>query len=411
MMDNRLLIIDDDPEVGEFVGRVAKLSGYETAVTPCADEFRKLVASWEPSHIVLDLMVPEVDGIELFRFLAEANCRAQIILLSGADQGLLDAAKRLGLARGLDIVTSLGKPVRARDLREVLNRFKTRTDWLTERELERAIERKELFLVFQPKIALKTRQIAGFEALMRWQHPDRGLIAPSEFIPFAEEMDLMDRVTAAALKAGLAQLRIWHDQGIDPELAVNISGQDLHNVGFADDVLGVCRDFDVRPDRLTLELTETAVTRDAVNAMDILTRLRLRGVKLSIDDFGTGHSSLIQLQRLPFSEIKIDRAFIVECGKSENATIIVKTVIDMAHNLRMHTVAEGVENESVLATLSQMGCDMVQGFCISRPLEPDAVSRWMKTWVAEKKDLILDTTASREIPTANGAETQEQVRV
>lgn len=384
MTDNRLLVIDDDPDVGEFVGRVAKLSGYETAVTPSASEFRDLVASWGPSHIVLDLMIPEVDGIELFRHLADANCRARIILLSGADRSLLEAAKRLALARGLDIVTCLGKPVRARELRETLDRCKTRTDWLTAEELERAIQRKEMYLVFQPKVILKTRQIAGFEALLRWHHPLRGTIAPSEFIGFAEAMDLMGRLTAAILAAALAQLRTWQEQGIDTELAVNISGQDLRNIGFAEDVLRLCGEFGVRPDRLTLELTETAITRDVVSAMDILTRLRLRGVKLSIDDFGTGHSSLVQLQRLPFSELKVDRAFIAECGNSESATIITKTIIDMAHNLRMQTVAEGVESEGKLVSLAEMGCDMVQGYCISRPLEPDGVAQWMKSWSADK---------------------------
>ncbi len=380
MTGDRLLVIDDEPEIGDFVVRVAKLAGYDALAVTEAAEFRKLVADWAPSHIVLDLMVPDVDGIELFRFLADRKSRARIIVMSGVDPSILEASKRLGDARGLDIVATVAKPVRASELGNLLRRVKTNGVWLTVAELVRAINDKELFLVYQPKIALASRKVVGFESLVRWQHPKRGVVPPVEFIPFAEENDVIDQVTRSVLGGALDQLRAWKEQGIEIELSVNVSGKNLHDLNFADDLLRLCEHVRVSPGCLTLELTETAVAKDAIRAMDILTRLRLHGVKLSIDDFGTGYSSLVQLQSLPFSEVKIDKAVTAEIGATDSSSVIAKTIIDMAHNLRMQVVAEGVESEKILATLGGMGCDLAQGYHIARPLAVDRVLPWMQDW-------------------------------
>lgn len=378
MDENRLLVIDDQPEVGTFVTRVAHLAGYEAVATTTANSFRNLLVSWKPTHAVMDLMVPDVDGIELIRFLAELPHKPKLIIFSGAEPKILESARRLAEARGLKIVATISKPVRAAVLRAVLDGAKVAADWLSDETLERALEEQQFFLMFQPKVVLPSRALAGFEALLRWRHPQRGLVPPADFIAFAEESPLIDRLTLWVVATALGQLREWRSQGLETTVAVNVSGKNLRDLRFADRVLDLCRQTGISPQQLTLELTETAVAKDAAAAMDILTRIRLRGAGLAIDDFGTAFSSLVQLQRLPFSEIKIDRTFVAECLESESATVIIKTIIGMAHNLGMKAVAEGIENQAVLERLADMGCDEAQGYGISRPLEPAAVSDWVQ---------------------------------
>lgn len=380
MSQDRLLIIDDDPDVAAFVAEVARTCDFEATVTSRAEEFRERHRAWQPTHVMLDLHMPETDGVELIRFLAAEGSRAQVVLMSGFDARVLESVRRLGTERGLSMAAVVTKPMGVAELRETLNRLKSVGEVIDGTALALAIDKGELVLTYQPKIELASHRVAGFEALVRWMHPTRGMLSPAVFIPLAERTDMIKRVTREVARIALSQLRVWRDEGLEVAVAINVSGKDLSEVRFADDLSGLCAELGVKPKWLTLELTETAAAANAVDAMDILARLRLMGFHISIDDFGTGYSSMKQLQRLPFSELKVDMEFVRECAVSKDARTIVKTIIDLAHNLGLRAVAEGVEDEKTLAILSEFGCDLAQGYFISRPLAVEQVRAWLTTW-------------------------------
>ncbi len=247
-------------------------------------------------------------------------------------------------------------------------------------ELRVAIEREELTLHYQPKLDLKTGDICGVEALVRWQHPQRGLVAPDNFIPLAERTGLIDQLTPWVLQAAFRQCHSWHRSGKPLHVAVNVSPRNLQDPQFPEKVAKILQGVDLPPANLQIELTESAILTDPAHARKILEDIDAMGVPLSIDDFGTGYSSLAQLKRLPVSEIKIDKSFVLGMKSNESDAVIVRTTIDLAHNLGMRVVAEGVEDTQTLAVLSSMGCDMVQGYYISRPLPPEELSQFLAKW-------------------------------
>ncbi len=373
MTGHRLLIIDDEPAICAFIARVATNAGYQTLVVESSDSFLEHVRNWVPTHIVMDLQMPVVDGLELLSQLASDNCAANIILVSGVGDSVVNAARRVGTARGLNVTAALTKPFTAAELGAVLRANRMEDPWLTVANFAAAMNRQEFFLLYQPKVHLRTGAVSGAEALVRWRHPMRGVVAPLEFIPFAESSACIDQMTQWIGMTAAGQLRAWDELGCRFDLSINVSARNLHEARLAEQLDGQCRMAGVSPGRITLELTETAAMRDAVQMMDVLTRLRVKGFKLSIDDFGTGYSSLVQLHRLPFTEIKIDRTFVVGCSSSRESRSIVKLVIDLAHALGMTAVAEGVESEDVLRLLREMGCDEAQGSFISEPLDAVAM--------------------------------------
>jgi EAL domain-containing protein (putative c-di-GMP-specific phosphodiesterase class I) len=239
-----------------------------------------------------------------------------------------------------------------------------------------ALERGDLALHYQPKLALRTGTIAGVEALARWEHPVLGSVEPSQFIPLAEQIGLIDELTEWALRTALRQWVAWRDQGVTIDIAVNISAITLGNVDFPDLLQRQCQLEGVPCEQITLELTEGA-TQHVVQLLDTLTRFRIKGMGVALDDFGTGFSSLLQLRQLPFTELKIDQAFVSDVMIAEDSRLIVRSVIDLAHALGMSAVAEGVENAETLELLASLGCDQVQGFFIARPMEPAKLVPWM----------------------------------
>ncbi|TXH35528.1 MAG: EAL domain-containing protein [Rhodospirillaceae bacterium] len=384
MSNNKILVLDDEPAVGQLISRIAVHCGFTAIPVITADEFDNIRGDWQPSIIVLDLQMPDVDGIEILRKLAEAQSQAQIIIMSGFDEKVIQSARHLGIERGLKMIATIQKPFRADELERVLIGLRRGSDVIDEASIRAAIDANAFHLVYQPKIDLQktganpTHRTVGFEALLRWTHATRGIIAPADFLPIMEAAGMMDDVTDLVFSLALQQQRIWRNRGIQTSIAVNISAQNLHATDFTDQLVARCRECEVPPESLIIELTETAAMIDAAMAMDILTRLRLKGFRLSIDDFGTGYSSLVQLHLLPFSELKIDRAFIRDCGSSRQSEIIVKTMIDLGKNLGLAVVAEGIEDASALQVVRELGCDYGQGFYVSRPLSAEAAEQWIR---------------------------------
>lgn len=242
-------------------------------------------------------------------------------------------------------------------------------------ELERALAQGGLRLAYQPKVDTQTGALVRVEALMRWTHSDLGAVSPARFVPLAEEHGLIHDLTQWALRTALRQWRAWKAAGLDTSVAVNISALSLEQLDFPDLVERLCRALDVPTDRLVLELTEGA-TQPLVKLMDTLTRFRIKGVGLALDDFGTGYSGLIQLRKLPFNEIKIDRQFVTELPSSRDDQVIVRSVIELAHGLGLQVTAEGVETVEQLAALRALGCDLVQGYLLAHPLDAGELVEW-----------------------------------
>jgi EAL domain-containing protein (putative c-di-GMP-specific phosphodiesterase class I) len=224
-------------------------------------------------------------------------------------------------------------------------------------------------------VGAREGKLIRVEALVRWDDPELGPIEPSRFVPLAEEHGLIDELTQWGLRTILRQWLDWREEGIDTHLAFNISALSLQHLDFPDLVERMCRALDVPTDRLALELTEGA-TQPLVKLMDTLTRFRIKGIGLAIDDFGTGYSSMLQLRRLPFTEVKIDQAFVADVAHSRDSRLIVQSIIELAHGLGLTATAEGVETEEQLRVVHELGCDVVQGYLISPPLPPEKLKAW-----------------------------------
>ena len=246
-------------------------------------------------------------------------------------------------------------------------------------ELRRAIDSGQIVVNYQPKMSLSDGTAAGFEALARWQHPTRGLLGPDEFIPIAEQTGLITLLTRNVLAQALSQCRDWLPRQPGVGVAVNLSARGLLDPGLHAMVVRVLAETGVPPELLTLEITESSVMEDFDTALRVLQALRELGVRLSVDDFGTGYSSLAYLQRLPVHEVKIDKSFVIPMSVSVSATAIVRAVIDLAHTLDLTVVAEGVEDEVSRQALAVMGCDIMQGYLLSRPLTIAQLDEWLCT--------------------------------
>jgi diguanylate cyclase (GGDEF)-like protein len=249
-------------------------------------------------------------------------------------------------------------------------------------DLRHCIERDQLLLHYQPKVDLLNRKILGVEALVRWRHPTGGLLYPDSWVPLVERIGLIAPLTRWVLNEAFHQLRVWRDAGLDLTMAVNLSTRSLETFAIVDMVAELSETWGVPPERLTLEITEGALINAAAPA--VLERFHVMGERLSIDDFGTGYSSLAYVQRLPVDEVKIDKSFVIDLSANEDNATIVRSIIDLGHNLGLTVCAEGVEDERAQAMLLDYGCDNAQGYLISRPLAADDLLTWVgeSSWSA-----------------------------
>ena len=244
-------------------------------------------------------------------------------------------------------------------------------------ELRTAIESDQLILCYQPVINLQTHKVSGVEALARWHHPKHGLLYPDEFIPLAEQTGLIRTLTLWVLKRATEQSREWSRTGIELRVAVNLSVRNLHDAYFPEQVASIIASGGVQLSRLRLEITETAIMSDPARALEILNHMGAMGVKISIDDFGTGYSSLSYLKQLPVDELKIDKSFVMGITEDDNDAVIVRSTIDLAHNIGLKVVAEGVENQTVYNLLAGLHCDAAQGYYMSEALAADELVKWL----------------------------------
>jgi EAL domain-containing protein (putative c-di-GMP-specific phosphodiesterase class I) len=251
-------------------------------------------------------------------------------------------------------------------------------------ELRRAIEQDQLFLLYQPKVDIRSRTSNGVEALVRWRHPQRGIVPPDQFIGLAERTGLIKPLTYWVLNEALRQCQDWHQSGFTVSVAVNLSSRNLEPE-LPDHISRLAEAHKLSPNWLELEITEGTIMRDPANAKEILTRLGQMGTRISIDDFGTGYSSLSYLSNLPIDELKIDQSFVMKMITDEDSAVIVHSTIDLAHRLGLKVVAEGVETEDTLNRLEVLGCDSAQGYYISRPIPAKDMIEWSKRFSSQSR--------------------------
>ncbi|MFQ5756056.1 MAG: EAL domain-containing protein, partial [Acidiferrobacterales bacterium] len=361
---------------------VAEENGFDVKIATSTREFRDGYRSFAPTIIILDLVMPQADGIELLRLLARDNCGAQIFVASGVEPKVLATAKRLGEAHGLHMAGVLHKPIMISDLEALFRNVSKVGQATTAEGLGEAIKKGQLVVHYQPKVSLKSEKgpaIESVEALVRWDHPQYGLLAPDEFIPLAEESGLIVRLTDYVVHVVVKQIAQWQHEGLSLSVAVNLATQLLGHLELPDRIAHELGKHKVPGSRLVLEITERAAMANTARTMEILTRFRIKDIGLSLDDFGTGFSSFVELCRMPFNELKIDKSLVIEIGRNEEAKLVVRSIIDLAHNLGLSVCAEGIENQGALHFLDAIGCDKVQGYYISEPLPSAELLRLVRT--------------------------------
>lgn len=379
---NRLLVIDDERGICEFVGEVASDMDFDVRLTTRVEDFRGELQSFRPSVIFLDLQMPELDGVELLRELAERECKAQVVIMSGLDTRVLSTAEHLAKSLGLKMLGIMSKPMMLDDLEAVLDKAVSNARSIKPSDLLEALSEGQMQVYYQPKARRigEGWRVDAAEALVRWRHPRFGLMLPDEFVPLAEGSGAIREMTDFVFKQVARQVRQWQDEGFPLKVAVNCSAALIRDLDFPDRLAGFLKDHEVNPAMIMVELTESAAMTDPKVTMDILTRLRVKNFGLSVDDFGTGFSSLAQLYRMPFNELKIDSSFVREMVEDAEAYTIVETLVMMARKLGMQVCAEGVEGAEALKALGEMNCDAVQGYLISPPVTADRLVKVAKAW-------------------------------
>ncbi len=393
---DRLLVVDDELGVSGLIAEIAEGLGFEVAQVHSAEALRAAYRDLAPDVVVLDLVMPGVDGVELLGFLADEGSEAQVLLISGLDTRVLSTSERLGLSHGLRMLGRLQKPIDLGELEELLGSAmpatprpaaaSVRRGSLVVDELREAIAHDQLVVYYQPKATLGpdgVESIDAVEALVRWAHPARGIVMPGDFIGLAEKNGLIGPLTEAVVRKAMEQIHRWDVAGLTLDLAINLAPQILEDKALPDRLLESITGYRLDPSRIHLEITESAAMENTARSMEILARFRVKGFAVSMDDFGTGYSSLVQLYRMPFNELKIDRSFVMEMDRSNEARTIVHSTIELAHNLGLEVCAEGVEAEATLSWLCAAGCDRAQGYLISRPVPASEIGALVKTWRGE----------------------------
>ncbi len=384
-----ILVIDDEALCARALTSMLQHLGPHRVVTANNGAQAAELLDGEPFDLILcDLRMPGCDGIETLRLFAERNIRSSIVLLSGSDARLLRSAKELGRSRGLAVIGTLTKPISLLDLEDLLFSMSSgprpakarRIELQSSSELQSALERGELRLHYQPQLDLRTQVLTGVEALVRWEHPERGLVMPDTFIPVAEESGLIEPLTEWVVCEAINQASRWRRAGLAVGVSVNLSARTLKRLDLPDRLAAFLLDAGLAPAEITLEVTESGVSDDIEALLDITTRLRLKGFPLSIDDFGTGFSNLEQLQHLPFSELKLDRRFVHASLTEPDAASMLRASVDLAKQLQLETVAEGIESEAEWALLERLGVERGQGFYMARPMPGADLEGWLTSW-------------------------------
>ena len=388
----RIMALDDDPFMLKLLTHVVTRLGFTDVTT---HENGHVALQWidaqplAPELILLDLNMPEMDGVEFLRHMVNRHYAGNFILISGEEERMLQAVERLVQAHNIPVLGHLQKPVKPEILSTILQQWQTRE--MGEAEVEHkiytpeslriALDQRQLVNHYQPKVAVATGELVGVETLVRWQHPTDGLVFPGQFVDIAEKHELIDDLTRWVLTEALTQANLWQQAGLDLRVAINVSMDNLASPDFTNFVVAQATAAGLQPSRILLELTESRLMQDDQRAsLESLTRLRLKRFTLSIDDFGTGHSSLTRLHDIPFDELKIDQRFVHRAWDDSTARAMYDASLGLARQLGMAVVAEGIEDQNDWDFVRQTGCDYAQGYWIARPMPASDLPAWISSW-------------------------------
>lgn len=390
--DLHVMVLEDDAIDMEIACTTLRKAGVHR-ISNCSNGPQALAVlnTHQPDVIFCDLGMPGMDGISFLRIIAENNFQGGVIILSSADRSVIKASENLVRAYGLHLLGALSKPLHAEEMLEALARqsaipahntpnTRSKVSLLSLSDLEQGLNEDSLEIHFQPKISINSRRITGAECLARWHHPIRGLLGPAAFLPGLESHGLIDSMSKMVLEKSAVQLHQWHKQGHQLRLSVNISMDNLSQLDLPEQFESILKAAGVRPSQFILELTEPRLMENLTVSLEILTRLRLKGFGLSIDDFGTGFSTMENLKQLPFTELKIDRAFVNAAVEEDAARAILNSSIQLGKIFHLNLVAEGVETQQDWDFIADSGCDDAQGYFIAQAMPADEFMDWKIAW-------------------------------
>jgi len=405
--DLNILILEDDDFQRQILVNILRALG-ATSVREAENGIQALEiirASSNPIDVVLcDLNMPEMDGMEFLRHIGKEHHNIAVVITSALDSKLLASVSRMTELHGIKLLGAIEKPVMLATLKELLSKYSKSENspkeipaekTFTLDEMLKGIREKQFEPYFQPKVDLASGRLVGAEALARWIHPEHGVINPHEFIPLLEQCDKLDELTFLMLEKAASACHSFHNSGHILTVSVNLSLTSLNDTSLADKITKVVRETGIDPQYIVLEITESAAMTDGAAALENLARLCMNGFSLSIDDYGTGYSSLQQLTRIAFSELKIDQSFVKDFAINEALRIVVESSVDMARKLNVKSVAEGVETQQGWDSLKSIGCDTVQGYFIAKPMPVSEFNKFIKKYkyeptpVASKPDSRL----------------------
>lgn len=350
-----------------------------------------------PQVMIIDIEMPDMNGVELLDALRMHNVPVSVIVASGRESAMIDSVQMIAAGLGFHVLAGLEKPLTAAALGKALARAPgaiaanppaaMARPAVTADMLQAALAASQLAVHYQPKVDVRSGQLLGVEALARWTDPHLGAVAPMHFVALAEECGLIQALTFSVLSQALRQVAEWREQGLQLSIAVNLSPRLLDWAGIAHEIIALVRDHDVPFDQVTFEVTESSVVASQGAARELLARLRLRGFGLAIDDYGTGFSSMQQLSRIPFTELKIDRSFVRGATDRRSMRVILKAAIDMARQLNLVSTGEGIETLGEWRLLQSLGCDVGQGYLISPPMPAARIPGWAIDYLARSAAL------------------------
>ncbi|SFM96978.1 EAL domain, c-di-GMP-specific phosphodiesterase class I (or its enzymatically inactive variant) [Formivibrio citricus] len=388
-----ILVVDDSAMQREFAVGLLREMGFEK-IQQAADgvgavHALELLAPDGVDFMLTDLDMPGVDGVELLREVAKHRWAQYLIVMSAREAGILDAVEGMASEdESIKLLCALPKPLSRNRLEQALSRAELGENgrqregsdaWSASLdEIREAMEKGEFVPYYQPKVDIASGLLRSVEALARWKHPERGIVLPGKFIPVLENSDLMWPFTLQMIRMVLADLAGWQAKGMSIGVAVNLSAEALLDMALADKLEKMVKEARVPPPRLILEVTETMVMKNLSACIGNLARMRLKGFSLSMDDYGIGYSSMQQLSRCPFTELKIDRSFVDGAADHPNRRVILESSIQMGKRLGVTTIAEGVETEEDWRLLKELGCEIGQGYFVGKPMPADELIRWIK---------------------------------